>query len=218
MVKKVIEDKTTERCPLCGHPGSLFHEEGFFLCTECKGIFRSRERLPTHSEERSRYEMHDNEVDDEDYQDFVSPITDAVRKEFSPEDKGLDFGAGTGPVISKVLGDEGYDIEQYDPFFAPALPTKKYDYIVCCEVIEHFHDPKKEFGRLKDLLRPNGHLYCMTYIYKEEIDFDSWGYKNDATHAFLYQKETFEWIEENFHFSSLKIDGRLIELVRSRSE
>ncbi|MEF8835931.1 MAG: methyltransferase domain-containing protein, partial [Candidatus Thermoplasmatota archaeon] len=86
------------------------------------------------------------------------------------------------------------------------------------EVIEHFHDPKTEFNRLKDLLLPNGRLYCMTYIYTDDIDFDSWGYKSDFTHAFLYQQETFEWIKENFGFSSLNIDGRLIELVKSRSD
>jgi len=39
-------------------------------------------------------------------------------KDFNTNHKGLDFGAGTGPVISKVLKDKGYCIAQYDIFFS----------------------------------------------------------------------------------------------------
>lgn len=80
MKKEVTEDKTTEECPLCGDSSSTFYKEESFLCTECKDIFRSRETLPTISEERPRYEKHDNDINDEGYQDFVSPMTEAVKK------------------------------------------------------------------------------------------------------------------------------------------
>jgi len=82
--------------------------------------------------------------------------------------------------------------------------------VACCEVIEHFYNPSKEFKLLKELLAPNAKLYCMTDIYNENTDFASWYYKNDATHVFFYHAKTFEWIQKEFGFSGLLIEGRLV--------
>jgi SAM-dependent methyltransferase len=144
------------------------------------------------------------------------PIVKSVKKRFSGKHTGLDFGAGTGPVISKLLGDQNYHIELYDPIFHnyPEKLDSKYDYIVCCEVIEHFHNPGKEFKLLKSLLKNGGVLYCMTELYRTELNFLRWYYKNDETHVHFYQKETIEWISLNFGFSNVKIDGRLIQFFR----
>jgi hypothetical protein len=45
-------------------------------------------------------------------------------------------------------------------------------------------------------------------------DFDSWYYKADPTHVFLYQKETLHWIKDYFGFSGIIIDGRLITFTK----
>ncbi|WP_309597799.1 methyltransferase domain-containing protein [Flavobacterium oreochromis] len=79
-----------------------------------------------------------------------------------------------------------------------------------CEVIEHFHHPKKEFQLLKELLVPKGKLYCMTHLYDSSIHFEKWYYKNDTTHVFIYQKETIEWIAKMLMFSDFTIKNRLI--------
>ncbi len=210
-----MQQKTFENCPLCHNPGKTFYTDEFFLCDNCLGIFRPKRYHLSAPEEKSRYEKHNNDVNDIRYQQFVSPITSAVLKECLPKDVGLDFGAGTGPVISKVLKDQGYTIKQYDPFFHnyPDLLKTEYDYIVCCEVIEHFYDPQKEFGLLKRLLKPKGILYCMTHIYSPDIPFTNWYYKKDPTHVFIYQKETFEYIKNHFDFSLVTIDKRLIRFV-----
>lgn len=162
--------------------------------------------------EKLRYQEHINDVENEGYQNFVSPITSAILKDFLPINKGLDFGAGTGPVISKVLRDNNFSIVQYDPFFHnyPILLNDKYDYIACCEVMEHFYHPKKEFELLRHLLQPNGKLYCMTDLYDESIDFSKWYYKNDQTHVFIYHKKSIDWIQKNIEFSDVTVDGRLI--------
>ncbi|RUT77675.1 class I SAM-dependent methyltransferase [Ancylomarina longa] len=202
-------------CPLCGNSGKLFYERPnmfHYQCETCSGIFADKKFLPETEVERKHYTQHNNDVEDKGYQAFVSPITAAVLRDFTPKAKGLDFGAGTGPVISKVLSDKGFSIQQYDPFFHnhPHLLEDKYDYIACCEVIEHFHNPGKEFALLRNLLNRNGKLYCMTHIYDESIDFPKWYYKNDPTHVFIYHRNTLSWIQKEFGFNELMIDNRLI--------
>lgn len=168
--------------------------------------------LPDPEKEKGRYESHNNDIYDERYQAFVSPVVESVLQDFTEGEKGLDFGAGPGPVISKLLQDKNYDIVQYDPYFYndSTLLEKKYHYIVCCEVIEHFYTPQKDFELLKKLLLPGGKLYCMTQLYGEGIDFGRWHYKNDNTHVFFYQKETMLYIKNQFDFNHVRFSGRLI--------
>lgn len=201
-------------CPLCNSTSENFFQEKFFLCSNCAGIFRPKHLLLDTISEKKRYETHNNDVNDIRYQTFVSPITKAILKEFSAEQTGLDFGAGTGPVISKILTDNGYNIKQYDPYFHdfPELLNNNYNYIACCEVIEHFYEPLKEFNLLKRLLKDKGTLFCMTAIYDNTMDFAKWFYKDDPTHVFIYQKETLEWIQNNVGFSKVIIENKLIKL------
>lgn len=202
-------------CPLCGSGDvSLFYDRNhvFFSCGHCYGLFRPKSTYVDSDMEKSRYQEHNNDVFDKGYQQFVSPITSSVLRDFGPQHSGLDFGAGTGPVISKVLEDNAYTIVQYDPFFAndKTLLQKRYHYIVCCEVMEHFHRPYDEFELLRSLLLPGGKLYCMTGLYDNSIDFNGWNYKDDATHVFIYRERTLGWIEEALEFSGLTVSGRLI--------
>jgi len=183
------------------------------MCDACGGIYCHDRRYPDREQEKARYETHNNNVNDPRYNKFVAPLVSAVLQEFSPQDTGLDFGAGTGPVISKLLKDEDFNIVQYDPFFhnRPELLYGKYNYIVCCEVIEHFHSPEKEFRLLRNLLKPKGTIYCMTHVYSPDINFADWYYKNDPTHVFIYQRKTLEWIKANFEFSAFSINNRLVK-------
>lgn len=201
-------------CPLCKSKSDLFYQKGktYHLCRTCKGIFLNPDYYLNKNSEKLRYETHNNDVDDPRYQEFVSPITESVLDDFDTNSIGLDFGAGTGPVISKILSDKGYKINQYDPFFInkPEMLEQQYDYIICCEVIEHFHNPKKEFELLNRILNKNGKLYLMTEIYDTSINFEKWYYKNDPTHVFLYQEKTFEIIKEEFNFKNYQIKDRLV--------
>jgi len=209
------QNKPTNFCPLCHCVGEPFYRNLFFVCSSCFGIFKAKKFLLNKKDEQARYKNHHNDIFDPNYQKFVAPITSNVLKNFTKQSLGLDFGAGTGPVISKILQDQGYTLNQYDPFFinTPKVLELKYDYIVCCEVIEHFYHPEKEFRLLKNRLQPNGHLYCMTHIYNPKIDFENWYYKNDPTHVFIYQEATLIWIKNNFNFTSITIDNRLILFV-----
>lgn len=204
-------------CPLCNTATTtpIFYQSNtqlYYQCGNCSGIFVDPALRPDADVELARYKQHNNDVEDEGYQKFVSPITSAVMRDFTTHEHGLDFGAGTGPVISKILHDNNFKIAPYDPFFHnhPELLAVKYDYIVCCEVIEHFYNPRKEFKLLRNILLPGGKLYCMTDIYDESINFDKWYYKNDPTHVFIYHKNTIEWIKNKFDFSDVTVKNRLI--------
>lgn len=200
-------------CPLCNSNSKAFYKEEFYECSCCGGIFRPIEKLLDNEKEKERYESHTNDSDDLGYQSFVSPITNCVLKEFSKEDIGLDFGCGKDSPIVKILRNNEYEIFEYDPYFFDnkKLLEQKYDYIACCEVIEHFYTPKKEFELFKKLLKDNGILYLMTGIYKDNIDFSKWWYKNDLTHVFIYTDKTFEWIKKEFGFENMQIQKNFIK-------
>jgi SAM-dependent methyltransferase len=200
-------------CPLCNSNSKAFYKDEFYECSCCGGIFRPFDKLLDNEKEKERYESHTNDSDDLGYQNFVSPITNCVLKEFSKEDIGLDFGCGKDSPIVKILRNNEYKIFEYDPYFFDdkKVLEQKYDYIACCEVIEHFYTPKKEFELFKKLLKNGGVLYLMTGIYKDNIDFSKWWYKNDLTHVFIYTEKTFEWIKKEFDFTNMQIQKNFIK-------
>lgn len=210
-----MQEINHETCPLCNHSSRFFFrskKRHYFRCQNCSGIFMAGNLLPDKTDEKKRYEEHNNDVENPGYQNFVRPLVNSILNDFTATSAGLDFGSGTGPVVAKLLRDQGFSVKLYDPFFhdRPKVLQEKYDYIACCEVMEHFHRPAKEFKLLKKLLLTNGKLYCMTDLYDESIDFKTWYYKDDLTHVFIYHRRTIDWIKNNFNFSGVKIEGRLI--------
>ncbi|PVW14599.1 methyltransferase domain-containing protein [Marixanthomonas spongiae] len=203
-------------CPLCKNGANTVYHKGkqglFYRCNTCGIIHKATTDYPSKVSEKARYLTHNNDVTDTRYQNFVSPIVNSVVTDFPPTAKGLDFGAGTGPVITKMLSGKGYAVTLYDTFFHPNKQALQhsYNFIVCCEVMEHFHHPNKEFLLLKKLLKPRGKLYCMTELFSSEINFGKWYYKNDETHVVFYSEKTTKWMQRFFNFSEVKIDGRLI--------
>ena len=203
------------KCPLCENDSThffIYRKRTYFRCNGCNSIFVDPDNLLGYENEKERYLEHNNDVFDPGYRNFVRPLVDVVISEFTPQHFGLDFGAGPGPVISQMLKEKAYNIVQYDPFFCNNIDllTSQYDYIVCCEVIEHFHDPAKEFSSLKSMLNHGGKLILKTDILKPNTDFKQWYYKNDATHVFFYSLKSFDFIVKKFGFSQITIDDRLI--------
>lgn len=186
----------------------------FMECKNCHSIFKHPKEFLSPKAEKSRYLLHNNDVEDKQYQQFVSPIISKVIQSFPTSSMGLDFGAGSGPVIKELLVKKGFDIALYDPFFHPNVTVlnQQYDFIVCCEVIEHFHNPENEFKHLKKMLLPKGKLYCMTELIPNHTNFEYWYYIKDPTHVIFYSKENLNWIRENLGFSDIIIEGRLIIL------
>jgi hypothetical protein len=206
---------TLPPCPLCATPAKLFehaHAGLWLRCPSCAGIFRDPKEYLSPAAEKNFYYSHENNVFDPGYRRFVEPITRLIELRFNTLQKGLDFGAGTGPVITQVLKEQGYSMETWDPFFdnRPEVLKKSYDFIACCEVMEHFHHPLQEFKTMYNLLRPMGALICKTHLYTPEVEFAKWYYRKDPTHVFIYQHATLEFIRLHCGFSSLQVQDRLI--------
>ena len=203
------------QCPLCFNGSDTFahsNNRDDFRCSYCQSIFADPKTFLNYEDEKSRYETHNNDVLDPGYRNFMKPIVDIVSDKFTQNHIGLDYGSGTGPVVSKMLHEKGFRVEQFDPIFCnkPEVLTKSYDYIVCCEVIEHFYNPHKEFLQLRAMLNPGGGLFCMTHIYIDSIDFRKWYYKNDSTHVFFYHPLALSYIKEQFQFGALEVNSRTI--------
>ena len=72
-------------CPFCLNNSIPFYKDEFYECSCCGGIFRPKEKLLDEEKEKERYDSHTNNSDDLGYQNFVSPITNAVLKEYKKE-------------------------------------------------------------------------------------------------------------------------------------
>lgn len=206
-----------QKCTLCHSYSENYFNTDFLKCTNCFSVFRNPKLYLSANDEKRRYDLHQNDVNDTGYLEFISPIVKAIKNNFTSDNIGLDFGAGPSSGISYLLKKEKYNIEEYDPFYSnnKLLLEKKYDYIACCEVMEHFHSPDKEFQLLKKILLPQRKLFCKTSLIDDSIDFKTWYYKNDATHVFFYSQKALEFIKEKFEFDDLEVKDELITFTNS---
>ena len=193
------------QCPLCeNHDVRFFAEDKnkrYNHCKTCDLVFVDQDFLPGETEEKSRYRAHQNSPDDAGYVTFLSRIIQPLQSYLYENAVGLDFGSGPNPVLSKILKDKGYNVEIYDPYFAPDLKVfhRKYDFITATEVVEHMHHPAEDFKRMFSALEEKGVLALMTKLRTPDIKFTTWHYKNDLTHVSFYSQKTMQWIGNQFH-------------------
>lgn len=199
-------------CTLCHTHLRNFEDEFYLFCDSCGAYVKNKTYYLTPEEEKERYLNHNNDVNDAEYQKFTSPITQTILINHNKTQLGLDFGCGTGPVISKQLHDNNFKVVLYDPFFAPNESYKnyRYDYILSCEVFEHLHNPKKEIETLISLLKPDGRLYIMTHLFDDQEDFTTWYYRNDPTHVFIYTEKTMRYIASTYQLDLEVLSERLV--------
>jgi SAM-dependent methyltransferase len=200
------------QCTLCNNILTDKKDGSYYICGTCGAYVKDIKFYLSAEDEKKRYMEHNNDVNDPGYQKFTSPITNAVLKRFMPNHLGLDYGCGTGPVISEMLRANDYKITLYDPFFYPGSSylNCRYDYIVCCEVIEHFYKPKEEIEKLLGILKPGGYLYIMTHLYDTSINFKNWYYRNDPTHVFILAEPTVKYIAGKYQLHIEALTDRLI--------
>ena len=196
-------------CPLCkslsNKPRYQNRFRAYHVCTNCSLIFVPNQYQVDSTKARRRYALHKNTIEDVGYLQFLNRILYPLKDRISKDQFGLDFGSGPNPVLSEVLKKDGYQITEYDLYFAndPKKLNTTYNYIVCCEVVEHFDEVLSEWKRLFELLKPEGWIAISTALSDQVEDFLKWHYISDETHISIYSKRSFEWIKEYFGFKQL---------------
>ncbi len=181
-------------------PFSTVDRREYWRCPQCSAIFLESTQLPDIQTERSRYLLHENDPKDTRYRKFLSKLAEPLIKKLRPGAEGLDFGCGQGPALGLMLTETGCVVHFYDPFFYPEVSVlnRTYDFIICSEVVEHFHRPACEFARLDAMLNPAGWLGIMTCFQTDDMKFENWHYRRDPTHVVFYREETFKYIASQF--------------------
>ena len=203
-------------CPLCGASEVILEPTGRYRyghCSQCLGIFMDRRDLLDPHAEKSQYLTHNNDVNDPRYRAFVRSFVEVIAASEPEGVHGLDYGAGTGPVVAVMLEELGYHVSLWDPYFHAAedVLKERYDFLFACEVIEHFYDPAESFRHMKSLLTDRGTLYCRTQLIPGDRPFGSWGYRNEETHVFFYHETTIAWIAQHILNCTYTIhDGAII--------
>ena len=207
-------------CPICetGQAQAFQSVAGrdYWRCPQCLGTFLEPSQRPTPEAERAEYDLHHNDADDPGYRRHLMRLAEPLLARLPPGAAGLDWGCGPTPALAAWLAQAGHPMAVYDPFFAPdaAVLTRRYDFITCTEVAEHFHHPAAEFRRLASLLRPGGWLGLMTRRQTDDARFAGWHYRRDPTHVVFYRADTLHWIARQ-HGWSCELIGPDIALFQA---
>ena len=168
----------------------------YHACSNCGLYFVEPGQRLDPDEEKSRYDLHENNPDDPRYRKFLSQLFDPLNDRLPSQQFGLDFGSGPGPTLSVMFEEAGHKMSIYDPFYAEYSDVfnEKYDFITTTETAEHLFHPREEFEKLWNLLKPGGYLGIMTKLLLDPENFSDWHYRKDDTHVTFYQKKTFKWL------------------------
>ena len=187
-------------CKVCKSSNlNFFLKSGELLYWECKTCvakFLDPQNYVSNSYEKKHYLKHNNSITDVKYKNFLLKLIEPVKDKISISDIGLDYGCGFAPVLANILKSYGFKVELYDPFFFPNKDVllKKYKFITCSEVVEHFFNPYEEFDKINNLLDNNSWFGVMTTFLPQDDQFENWHYRRDPTHVVFYKMETFQHI------------------------
>lgn len=191
----------SETCPLCHHINTQdFHHginRNYLRCPNCALIFVQREALLPPSREKKRYDLHENDPADTGYRSFLEQLLTPLTQKLGPPPlQGMDFGSGPGPALAMMLEARGYQMQLYDPYYAPqpGALTETYDFVTCTEAIEHFYNPGEDWELLLSLVKPGGWLGIMTKLVDDLEAFPHLHYIKDATHVSFFSRKTFRYL------------------------
>ncbi|GBC96505.1 hypothetical protein HRbin16_02309 [bacterium HR16] len=102
--------------------------------------------------------------------------------------KVLDFGSGLG-ADARYLRKLGYDVTEYDPYYAPEYPSCRFDTILCHYVLNVLLPEEQPYVLMciSELLHPYGKAY---YSVRRDLSRD--GYRFHQEHGvYVYQRRVY---------------------------
>lgn len=191
----------------------------YLHCRECELIFVKPGQRLDRGEEKSRYDLHENNPEDYRYRNFLNQLFIPLEQRLNSKSFGLDFGSGPGPTLNIMFEEKGHSMNIYDPFYADdrSVFNKKYDFITTTETAEHLFNPQKEFNLLWGCIKPGGYLGIMTKIVPSLEEFPDWHYRKDDTHVTFYSEGTFQWMADQWS-ATLEIIGERVAIFKKPAQ
>ena len=177
----------------------------YWQCSLCKATMLNPIHFLSNHKEKKHYLKHNNKIDDIRYRNFLSNLIKPLKNKISINDIGLDYGCGYAPALADILKKDGFNVELYDPLFFKNenMFLRKFNFITCSEVVEHFFNPYEEFNKIDSLLASNSWFAVMTSFMTKDDLFKNWHYRRDPTHVVFYKKVTFKFIANKRNWATI---------------
>lgn len=191
----------------------------YYHCNACEYIFKHPSVYPELSDQKERYDLHENEEENEGYRAYFKRFLDFVLPLVQNPKSALDFGCGESSLLASMLEEEGIACDYYDPLYHPdgLKDNKKYDLIVSTEVFEHLPQPKEVFESLLDRLNTGGYLAIQTEFHPNEMGaFKNWYYTQDPTHIVFFTVHTFEVLSTLYKCRFVDDNGKNMIVIKKK--
>jgi SAM-dependent methyltransferase len=229
--------ESLHKCPLCESKDISFFSEQpisrtYYLCNNCKLVFVESKHLLDLSEQKTRYDFHENYPDNPGYMNFLNKAILPALKYINTSGIGLDYGSGpaSGPkskfgssaLAYSLIHDHMCSVLCYDPVYSPWEESEFvarhnfFDYIFSTEVWEHFTNPFQSIKQIHSILKKDGIVTVMTGAWNEIIDFSGWYYAKDETHVVFFHETTMEWISAEFHWDLLEKPSETVWIFQKK--
>ncbi len=212
------------KCLICAKKCDSFEDTAkgilYYECYSCGFIMKSPEHLSDFSEQKKRYDLHNNSPESEGYRAYFQRFVDFVLPCVDTPKNALDFGCGESSLLAQILTHNQISTDFYDPIYHPkeVYKDKKYDLIVSVEVFEHLHNPKDIFKMLIEHLQPNGYLAIQTAFYQNNRErFLHWHYRLDPTHVIFFSLKSLEKLADIFNMRVIKNDAKQMILMQKKN-
>ncbi|BAF72081.1 class I SAM-dependent methyltransferase [Sulfurovum sp. NBC37-1] len=207
-------------CHICDKPAECFVDDKtnitYYHCKSCEYIFKSPECYQSIEEQKSRYDLHENDEDHPGYRAYFQRFLDFVLPLVGTPKTALDFGCGRSTLLASLLEEKGIQCDYFDPLYhLDSLDdSKKYELIVSTEVFEHLHQPKEVFHSLLERLEDGGYLALQTQFHpNNEEAFKKWYYHQDPTHIVFFRAKTFRVLAEMYGCEFVGDNGKNMVVI-----
>lgn len=209
---------TIHHCRLCRGETLIFFQAqkpfraDYYRCQVCDLVQMDELSLLSAKSEKSHYKMHENHKREQGYIDFLDRCLVPTMEYLEKGMHGLDFGCGPYPMLAELMGERGFPMDYFDPYFFPETAHLKenYTFVTATEVVEHFNDPTLSWRQLVNKVAPGGILSIMTSILYSGIEFEGWHYRRDETHVCFYSPKTVSWLAQAFGLDILSFPKNVV--------